>query len=285
VRPAAYYRPDSLQEVWRILSAEEEASLVAGGTDLLVRARQKKAVLPPTLVSLRRVAELRGIEEGETFRIGPLSTMAECAEHPGIRARLPALSRAAGMMGSVQIRNLATVGGNLCNASPCAEIATPLLVHGARVEIADPSGRREVPLEELFRGPGLTCLERGEVLASVLVDAPPPESRALYQRRGRVRMDLAQASLALRVELEGGRCRLARAAAGAVAPTPLRLPEVEALLEGERLSPAVLDRAVELAEKGVRPISDLRAGAAYRRHMVGVFTRRGLERLAAGGEA
>lgn len=285
MRPAAYHRPESLEEVWRLLAAEEEARLVAGGTDLLVRARQKKLPLPPTLVSLRRVADLRGIQVAETFRIGSLTTMAECAEHAGLRSRLPALAEAAGLMGSVQIRNLATVGGNLCNASPCAELATPLLVHGARVELVDPSGRRELPLEDFFRGPGMTCLERGEILAALLVDAPPPESRAFYQRRGRVRMDLAQASLALRVEMEGRRCRLARVAAGAVAPTPLRLREVESLLTGERLTPAVIQRAADRAEKSVRPISDIRAGAGHRRRLVGVFARRGLERLAAGGDA
>jgi carbon-monoxide dehydrogenase medium subunit len=285
VRPTAYHRPDSLEEAWRILASEEDACPVAGGTDLIVRARQRKTRLPATLVSLRRIAELRRIDEGETFRIGSLATMAECAEHPGLRAAFPSLAAAAGTMGSVQIRNLATVGGNLCNASPCAELATPLLVHEARVEIRGADRVREVPLEEFFRAPGVSCLEPGELLSAVLVGRPAPESRSLYQRKGRVRMDLAQASLALRLEMEAGRCRLARVAAGAVAPTPIRLGEVEALLEGERISPPLLERVGELAGRGIRPISDVRAGAGYRRRMVGVFARRGVERLAAEGRA
>ena len=147
------------------------------------------------------------------------------------------------------------------------------------MRIVGPSGRRELALQQLFRGPGQSALGPGELLESVLLGPPRPSARGLFQKKRRVRMDLALASLALLAEIEGNRCVWLRVAAGSVAPTPVRLESVERLLEGQTLDEARLDEAQQLASTSVAPITDLRCTEEYRRHIIGVYLRRGLEQL------
>ncbi|MFQ5844440.1 MAG: FAD binding domain-containing protein, partial [Planctomycetota bacterium] len=182
-------------------------------------------------------------------------------------------------LGSPQIRNVATVGGNLCRAAPGADLAPPLLVHEARVRLRGAAGSRDLPLEEFMLGPGETCLGPGEVLGAVLLDPPPAGARTVFLKKGRVRMDLSLVSVAVLLELEGKRCRRARVAAGSVAPTPLRLRRVEALLEGRPITPAVAAEARAAAAAEVAPITDVRATESYRRRIAGVFVERALSRL------
>jgi len=277
-----YHRPRSLAEALRLKAADPGACYVAGSTDVTVRVRAGD-LAPTALISLRGVPEVRGIDFGTGARIGALTTVAEIQAHPGLREAYPVLAQAATVLGSVQIRNVATVGGNLCNASPCADTAPALLVLGARLRLEGPEGHRELPLEEFFRGPGATCLTRDEVLTHVLLDPPAAGARSAYRKQGRVHMDLAQASLAVLVEMDGSVCRRALVAAGSVAPVPLRLKPVEALLAGAKLEGAVLAEAAALASRTVTPITDVRATADYRRAIVGVFLRRMLEELRDGG--
>ncbi|MBI5477888.1 MAG: xanthine dehydrogenase family protein subunit M [Deltaproteobacteria bacterium] len=280
-----YHRPRSLEEALRLKGADPGACYVAGATDVMVRVRAGD-LAPTALISLRGVPELRGIDFGDVgrgARLGAATTIGEIAAHPGLREAYPVLAQAAAVLGSVQIRNAATVGGNLCNASPCADTAPALLVLGARLRLQRPGGHREVPLEEFFRGPGETCLARDEVVTQVLLDPPAAGARSAYRKQGRVHMDLAQASLAVLVELDGATCRRALLAAGSVAPVPLRLKPVEALLAGTRLDEGVLAEAGALAARTVAPITDVRATADYRRAIVGVFLRRMLADLRDGG--
>ena len=275
-----YLRPESLDEALRLVESREDVRFIAGGTDLMAQVRKRKAPRPGALVSLRSIPELHGIRESRRgLRIGATTTLADALEHPGLQQGFPALVDAARAMGSAQIRSVATLGGNLCNASPAADLAPPLLVYDARVELQSLRGTRELTLDELFRGPGQTCLEPGEVLAAVLLDHPPPGSRAIFLRKGRVRMDLALVSLALRVDMDGARCRTASVAAGAVAPTPIRLRGVEELIEGRELGDELIGRAQEEADAGILPISDLRASAEYRRQILKVYLRRALEQI------
>ncbi len=278
MRLGEYHKPTTLAEALRLREATPGARFIAGGTDLWVRMRQGREA-PPALVSLRAVRELSALDPGDPARIGAGVTLSELAKHERIRGRFPALVEAALAMGSVQIRNVATVGGNLCNASPAADLAPALLSYDARVEIRSASGRREIPLACFFAGPGRTSLAPGELLAAVLIPSPGPGARAAFLRRGRVRMDLALASVAVRLEETGGVLKGVRVAVGAVAPTPRRLPEVEALLEGKRPDPALFAEAGRLAAAGVAPITDLRASEGYRRQLVGVLVRRALARL------
>jgi len=272
----AYHRPTRLSEAWDLLSATPGARFVAGGTDLIVDLKRRRAPTPPALISLRNIEELRGIETGAGIRIGGGAVLADVARHPGVREALPALVRAIGVLASPQIRNVATIGGNLCNASPCADTAPPLLVYEARLELAAPGGRREVPLCDFFRGPKVSDRAPGEVLTAILVPRPSPAARATFASKGRVAMDLSLASLALLIESEDRRCTRARVAAGAVAPTPLRLRGVESALEGRELDADTIARARVMATEEVMPIDDVRSSAAYRRHIIGVFLERAI---------
>ncbi|MHC4135618.1 MAG: FAD binding domain-containing protein [Planctomycetota bacterium] len=273
-KPQAYHRPRTLDEMWRLKETDPDARFIAGGTDLMVGPD-----LPRALISLRSIPGLDGIEMGPPTRIGALTLVAEVLAHRGIAARFPTLTQACHLFASMQIRNAATVGGNLCNASPAADLAPPLLVHGATVRLSSPGGAREMPLEEFFLGPGRTALAPGEILTDVFLNPPPAGAATTFLRKTRVRMDIALISVAVLLELEGARCKAARIAAGAVAPTPLRLKMVEALLEGESITPQLAAEAGALAAQSVEPVDDIRTTAAYRRHMVGVYVKRALEEL------
>jgi xanthine dehydrogenase FAD-binding subunit len=274
-----YFAPESLDGAIAILRERGDGGrLLAGGTDLLVQMKEA-GVHPPYVVSLRRLRELRGItfDEQQGLRIGAMTTMAEVADNPIVRKRYPVLVDGASIVGSVQTRNMATIGGNICNAAPSADTAPPLLVLGSQVEIAGSGGRRQVPVEGFFAGPGRTILGRNEILIGLAIPTPAPRSGGLYERHTpRAEMDIAVVGVAALVTLEPDRdlIREVRIALGAVAPTPLRAPETEAFLAGQPPSEDVFERGAELAAEASRPISDVRGSAAFRRHLVRVMTAR-----------
>lgn len=276
--PFDYHRPATLEEAWRLAAADPEARFVAGGTDVMVRIREGK-ITPRALISLGRISDLARIAIGPTVVIGAGVRVAELEHNASIRHALPVLSQAAALLGSTQIRNVATLGGNLCNASPCADLAPPLLVHEARARIATSGGAREIPLASFFVGPRASVLAPGEVLSAVVVDPPAPSTRAVFLKQGRVRMDIALASVAVLLDTDGARCSKARVAAGSLGPCPMRLTEVEGILTGSTLDAATLARARAAAESEVRPISDVRAGADYRRHLAGALLERAVRSL------
>ncbi|MEE8467954.1 MAG: xanthine dehydrogenase family protein subunit M [Planctomycetota bacterium] len=276
----AYHRPTSLDEALELVAKNPDAKFIGGGTDLLVKMRRRFSAAPGELISLRRIDELMRVEETQgCLRIGAGVPLADLAVNDHVRERLPALTEAIALFGSRQIRNVATVGGNLCNASPGADCAPPLLVHGARLELRSASGVREVPLAEFFRGPGETTLGAGEILTAILIDHPRGRAVSTFLRKSRVSMDLAIASVAVFLEYDGALCTLARIAAGAVAPTPLRLEAAERALEGTELDEDACSAAALAVDVAISPISDVRAEDWYRRHLTGVLLRRALTRL------
>lgn len=282
MRKFDYFKPQSLDEVWSLKQKFPSAKYIAGGTDLMVAIKNRE-LLPPALISLRSLPELSGIEDqaviGAGARIGAAVTISEILHHPILNKRFPILRDAAQRMGSVQIRNVATIGGNLCNCSPCADMAAVLLVLEARVRLQSPVSQREIPVHALFSGPGVSCLDSDEVLTDILLNPPLPQTQTAFFKKGRVKMDLAIASVAMLLNLEGNRCRRARLAAGSVAPIPLRLYDLEKLLDGADIQPELILEAQKLAEKSVAPISDIRSTAEYRRHIIGIYVRRGLEQI------
>ena len=281
LRRLPYHRPRSIAEALEVRGSTEGARFIAGGTDLIVRIKDGRE-RPAALVSLRGIEELReiGVDGGETT-IGAQATLTGIAMHPVVRERYPILCEAISRMATVQIRNVATLGGNVCRASPCADGAPPLIALGARVRVTGGAGAREIPVEEMFTGPGQTCLQPGELLTSIVLSRVEQPERGAYLKQGRVRVDLAFASIAvqLRLDSKGETCEEARIVAGAVAPTPVRLSEVEALIVGERITPELLDRAYAITRDEVRPITDVRATADHRRHISGVLCRRAVERI------
>lgn len=280
--PFAYHRPATVEEACRILAGEPGAAVLAGGTDLMVHLRQPwRGQRPPAVVNVKRIPGLDAIAVADgAIRLGALASLTALIEHPVIRAEYPVLPATARYMGSPAIRNLATVGGNLCNASPAADLPPVLLALDAEAGIAGPGWARRLPLERFFRGPGQTVLLPGELLVWVEFPRRRPPWPIRYERLDvRRAMDIAIAGAALAVCRDRPGVRDARVALCAVAPTPIRVREAEAVLATEGLTDAAIAQAAELASAAARPISDVRAAAAYRREMVGVLVRRGLEAL------
>jgi len=273
-----YFKPRSLEEAWDLYEKYPGARYIAGGTDLMVQVKNRKS-RPPALISLRSVPGLTGIEIGETTSIGAMTTITDLIVHPELGGLFPVLLQAAKRLGSTQVRNVATVGGNLCNCSPCADTALALLVLDARAVLKGPGGGREIPLSEFFLGPGKSCLVSGEVLTGICLDRSGGGARAIFMKKGRVRMDLSIASAAVLLEMDGDTCKRARFAAGSVAPVPLRLSKVEALLENAVLSKEKIEEAQKIAMDSVSPITDVRSTADYRREIIGVYIKRAVQEL------
>jgi carbon-monoxide dehydrogenase medium subunit len=278
-RHFAYLQPTSLEEAWALMTEHEGARLIAGGTDVMTGLKDG-ALRPSALISLRGIPELTGIEvNNQGARIGAMTTITEIVESQALAERYPVLVEGARCLGSLQVRNVATVGGNLGNASPCADTAPPLLVLDAAVRLRSAASARDVPLAEFFVGPGATALAPGEILTDILIPVPPAGARATFMNRGRVKLDITKVSVAVLLALEGKTCRLARVAAGSVGPTPLRLPAVEAILTGAALTDDRVAAAREAAAQAVVPITDIRSTEDYRRELTGVLLQRAIQAL------
>lgn len=273
-----YHKPTTLEDALVLSEKSQGACYIAGGTDLLVQMRNRD-IEPGSLVSLRNIDELKGIAVGEKTRVGAATSIAELIEHRALSQKYPVLAEAAKLVGSAQIRNTGTIGGNICNSSPCADTVLALLVLDAKVRLRSLGGAREVAICDFFVGPKQNVLQPGEILSDILL--PPPSSRmkhALY-KKGRVKMDLAITSVAILLEMEGTVCQKARIAAGSVAPTPLRLIQAENALKGKELTEKQLEKAALEAQNSVSPICDVRSTDEYRRHLVGVYLRRGVKKI------
>jgi carbon-monoxide dehydrogenase medium subunit len=277
-----YLEPRSVADAVNLLAEHgTRARLLAGGTDLLIQMETGK-YRPETVIYLGRVDELRGIsfDPSGGLRVGAGATLRQVENHPAIVEGYPALARGAREVGSVQIRNLATLAGNVCNASPSADTSPALLAYDASVEILGPRGNRTVPVQQFWTGPGRTDLRPDELVTALLLPPPRPGRRSYYHKLAvRKAMDLAMVGLTVALTPEGDGARDVRIALGAVAPVCLRAGEAEAALE--RVGPAAIEEASLLAARAASPIDDQRASAAYRREMVRVLTARALTELLA----
>jgi carbon-monoxide dehydrogenase medium subunit len=231
------------------------------------------------VISLDGIESLKPIrfEAKKGLTIGAAAKLADVAEHPDIRRRFPAIAYAARETANVQVRNMGTVGGNLCNAAPSADNAPTLIALGAEVMLASWRGVRSLPLEAFFKGPGQTALEPGEIMVAIRVPLPPPRSGASYRHvSARGRVDISAVCVGAWAAFDGEACRDVRIVLGAVAPIPLRAVKAEGLVRGKTWTPELLEKAGRKAAEEAKPISDVRASAAYRKQMVGVLTRRAL---------
>jgi CO/xanthine dehydrogenase FAD-binding subunit len=271
--------PSSVDDCLQILSGHgADAKLVAGGTDLLPQL--KNGLLKPGwVVDLSGVSRLRTLEvdAGKGLRVGAAVTARELELHTGVRAGYLALAESGALVGSVQVRNLATIGGNVCNAAPSADMIPPLLALDAEAVIAGPKGQRRVPLTSFFLGVRRTVLGPDELLLEIVAPQPGPRSGGHYLRHTpRRELDIAVVGVASQLTLSNGVCGKARIALAAVAPVPLRATAAEQVLEGQSVTPSLIERAAELAVEAARPISDQRGSVEFRRHLVRVLTRRTL---------
>ncbi|MCI0398958.1 MAG: xanthine dehydrogenase family protein subunit M [Chloroflexi bacterium] len=272
-----YLTPGSLNEALEMLAQRPEAAPLAGGTNLLVQIKEDHRS-ETALLSLKRVSDLNHISGGDepphALVIGAGVTMKRIAADPLIQKRYPALAAAAGLIGSVQTRNMATVGGNLCNASPSADTAPPLLAFNAQAVLVSTKGERAVPLADFFTGPGTTVLQPGELLKELVIPAPAARTGSAYARHiPRAAMDISVVGVAVVVTLDADKTiREARITLGAVAPTSIRAGAAERVLNGRLPEDSLLAEAGSVAAGEARPVDDVRASVAYRRHLVNVLT-------------
>jgi xanthine dehydrogenase FAD-binding subunit len=268
-----YRVPRSLAEAADILRAGN-VTVLAGGTDLMVQLRSGKLRAGPVLMNIRHLPELKGIAEADgVVRIGALVTITELLASPLVRARLGLLWQACDHFASDQIRNAGTLGGNICNASPAGDTLVPLLALDATVVLASRPdaalATRRVPLGSFLVGPGRTARAPGELLVAVEMPLPPLGFVGEFYKHGaRPALDIATISLAVGARRDGRVLRDVRVAFGAVAPTPIRAPRTEALLEAHAADAATVDAAAQAALAEIHPISDVRASDWYRRELV-----------------
>jgi carbon-monoxide dehydrogenase medium subunit len=278
-----YCTPSSVTEALDLIASfGEKGRFVAGGTDLLLAMKQREAT-PEHLISLSAIPSLRGISlDGNFLRLGALTTLAEIERSPVVKEHFLPLRDAVGVMASIQVRNLATIGGNLCSALPSADTAPPLIALKASLAMVGPAGERSVPVEDFFTGPRESVLKRNEILTTIMIPKPEPLSAGCYLKlMRRQAMDLALVGVAAWIKLDGGKiCKEARIALGAVAPTPIRVPEIEAALVGREIDEALVTEVSRIAGMQCRPITDIRASLEYRCAMVEVFTRRAITEAA-----
>ncbi len=270
-----YEAPTSLSRATELLR-EPGARVLAGGTDLIVQMRTGRAT-PGVFVDVKRIPELTTLrlDEGDLW-LGAAVPAAQITEHPELSRIWPGLLEAIGLIGSTQIQGRASVGGNLCNASPAADSVPALCVVGAECVIHGPGGERRVPVESFNTAPGVNVLERVEILVGFRIPRPAPRTADAYLRFiPRTEMDIAVVGAGVSVRLDArGVCTHARVALGAVAPTVLLVPEASAALVGSSGDDAALSRAAEAASATARPIADKRGTVEFRRRISGVLTRR-----------
>ncbi len=271
-----YQSPASVEEAVAALASVGGARVMAGGTDLLVQLRSG-APSPAALVDLKRIAALRAITEtADGFRIGAAACGAEITDHAALASAWPGVVEAAGLIGSTQVQGRASLGGNVCNASPAADTTPALIAARAVAEIAGPGGTRTLRVERIATGPGRTSLAPGEIVVAFLLPKRPPRSGDAYLRMiPRTEMDIAVAGAGVNLTLaEDGSVVDARVGIGAVAPTALVLDAAPGILIGTRLEDAVLARLAEAAGAAANPIDDKRGTIDYRRKVVGVLAKR-----------
>ncbi len=275
-----YEAPQTVDDaIGRLTGMGGAARPLAGGTDLLVQLRTGR-IAPGRIVDLKRIPELRRIEvDGGGFRIGAAVSGAELGAHAGLRAAWPGVVEAAELIGSTQIQGRASLGGNLCNASPAADSVPALIAAGAVCTIAGPKGRRTLPVEEIVIGPGRTALAEGELVVDFRLPAPAPRSGDAYLRMiPRSEMDIAIVGAGVHLALDAkGVCTTCRVAIGAVAPRPLLVAAAGAALIGRVPDAAALQALARAAREAADPIDDKRGTRVYRIHVTGVLARRAAE--------
>ncbi len=303
-----YHKPETIEEALSLMACLEGAKYIAGGTDVMVLIKQKK-LMPKHLISIRNIRDLGSIDTGNGLKLGAAATHNHIDGNDVIRRWYTALTDATGHLGSRQIRNVATIGGNICNAAPSADTACPLLVFDATVSIIGPWGRRTIALDDFFKGPGSTALREGELVQAFHIPGFGENTGSAYIKHTRRQaMDLPIIGLAARmtigtdkhgglsrckailsgagstsailagIEGEGWRCEDARIAMSVVAPRPIRAKKAEAALKGKVISGKLLQEGGELAASEASPRDSIRGEAWYRTDMIKVLLKRAIVR-------
>jgi carbon-monoxide dehydrogenase medium subunit len=315
VKKFDYLKPKTIEEALSLLNQYgEKAKLIAGGTDVIVMTKQK-TMAPDVLISLRGIPELEQIQNNGTLRIGPMVTHRAIEKSELIRKEFSALADAVDVLGSVQIRNVATIGGNLCTAAPSADTVAPLLVLDAQLKVKAVKSERTIPIDQFFTGPGETVLKPGEILTEISIPKPLPNTGSAYWKlQRRQALDLPILGVAVLVSLDKTTvtctdlfcttspistilhaleedeliCKEIRIALGVAAPTPIRAKKAENLLRGKKISDELLEKVAFTASEEAQPRDSIRGEAWYRRDMIKVLVKRmamkSMERVLRPGE-
>jgi aerobic carbon-monoxide dehydrogenase medium subunit len=296
-----YLRPRTLDEAISFLNQYgKKATLIAGGTDVIVMAKQKK-MISEVLISLQGIPGLDRIHYNGSLRLGPLATHRAIEQSPVIRKEFSALTDAVDVLGSIQIRNVATIGGNICTAAPSADTACPLLVLNGRLRLKGPNSERTVPIDQFFTGPGQSILSQGEILTEIEIPKPLPNTGSAYwKHQRRLALDLPILGVAVLLSLDKATvtcsdflcttspissvlhrleedelvCREIRIALGVAAPTPMRAKKAEGLLRGKKIADELIEAVAEAASREAQPRDSIRGEAWYRRDMIKVLVKR-----------
>lgn len=274
-----YYGPRTVEEALESLSTEG-ARVLAGGTDVLNEIKTGWDT-PKALVCIVGIRDLNFLSWEDGLKIGSTTTWSELEEDDQVKQKYPALYDAVKSMGAVQIRNMATLAGNLCTASPGADGAPPLIVLNAQLEITRKNDRgeivqRAIPVEDFFAGPRKTVLKKGELVTAISIPEPSPTSNSAFKKIARVTLSIAKINCAVYIEREGDRCSDVRAAFGGVAPRPVRAFTFERALTGKKFTSSSVGQAVELVTEDISP-RNARSTAAYKRHAARALLRDTLE--------
>ncbi len=275
-----YYAPETIKEACKLASEMGKGAMfMAGGTDLLIKIK-RKLLKATAVIDIKKIKGLDEIsfDRRKGLTIGSAVTLTAIENHTLIKEKYPAIADAAHATANVQIRNMASISGNLCNAAPSAENAPVLMAMSAHVMLASQDGTRSLPLDGFFKGPGKTVIKQGEILTSITVPVPPNGSGTSYQHiSARSKVDISAVNVGAMLIMYGDICEDARIFLGAVAPTPMMAKNAQKVLKGKKLTEELLQTAGLEASKECSPITDMRATAEYRRLMVAVLTGRAID--------
>ncbi len=276
--PFEYFEPETVEEALSLLRKySDTAKVCAGGTDLVVRMR-KRALNPQFLIGIAGIRELDylGFEDERGLRIGCLTTIRTIERSPELKERYPMLSEVATRFGSIAIRNMATIGGNLCNALPSADMAPMLIALSGKTRLVSIDGERVVPLEDFFTGPGKTVLRADELMVEIQVPPQPPQTSGVYLKyttRGGEELSVVGVAAVATCGSRNESCTDVRIVLGTVVPSPMRAKEAETILKGKIIDDGLIEKAAQIASDQSRPRDSIRGSANYRREMVRVLTR------------
>lgn len=267
--------PKSVGEALAALGDNDDARVFAGATDLIPQMRSGRPE-PAVMVDLKRIERLVSlVQNDDHWTVGAALPTSELTRNSTFSAMFPGLAEASGLIGSDQIQNRSSWGGNLCNASPAADSVPALIANGVRAVVASTAGERTIPVSEVVTGPGQTSIGANEFIVEFEVDTPPANTADAYLRLiPRTEMDIAVVGAAVRLTMDGPTCTAASVVLGAVAPTAVEVPDAEAALVGSTLDAAALDAVAVACSAACNPIDDKRGTVAYRRQVSGVLARR-----------
>jgi len=273
-----FFEPAAMEEALHLLDRYgKDAKVIAGGTDLLVQMKLETCS-PKVLISIGKLPELKVLEDGDKARIGAGVTLSRVLTFFSTKKKFQALSEAIRSLGTVPIRNMGTVGGNLCNASPSADSAPPLLVFDARLKVSSLKEDRVVPLTDFFVNVNQTAMSSNEIVTEICF---PPMSESVgssFLKIGRVGAGISKVNTAVFLERNRGVCTTCRIALGSVSPVPMRVRAAEEIIAGEKVVSGLFEEAAKIAGEEINPITDIRSTAHYRRKIAAVLVKEALEK-------